>query len=677
MSRINESSQESLLGKYNIVSKLGQGAMGMVYKGFDPSIERYVALKTVSSHILNMGDSAVTASLKRFKQEAKIAGRLNHPHIVSVYEYGEDQQTIFIAMEYVEGKELKQIFTEQPGPWPVSKSVGLMIQLLEALKHAHGNGVIHRDIKPGNIIVRPNGDIKVTDFGIARIESSELTQMGTLLGTPSYMAPEMINEKQVDARSDLFSAGVVFYQCLTGGKPFDGAAHQVMNKILTTAHTPPSAIVPDLPPELDRIVDKALAKDPAQRYPSADAMLIDLKGLLAGPEPSYTGIFAPPQSPPAAEGTPPDASLNSPPPQGITDPSPPGTQGQPEKRRSSAMPLILSLVFLGLVIIAAVWVYYDRVMSVESPGTATAPKTAQETVKPEKPTFSMPEPLALSPRKEKIKVLEETLKSSAGKVTMSMALDMLRLNIAFKDNTGGAEADLLDSLAGRILSSDRVIRVFQGAADLICTLDTDSSGPVLTLKNRFLVNAPDAVFPARDLLEGPKENQVNLAYMIDKLYAFNAFDLLQSVKPPAGNAAYIEFSGTHDNTFRIGQTSDICIHPDQEGDLVLFNINSMDITMLFPHFKDTKTHVLQGQSKCSGKVEICPPAGTEMIASFLLKDRSLMDRFGYTLSEKTGFCTWAYEQGRAGEFCENLMFQLLNALDQGWSVDTRLVQIRN
>ncbi len=677
MSRIDESSQTSLLGKYNIVSRLGQGAMGMVYKGFDPSIERYVALKTVSSHILNMGDSAVTASLKRFKQEAKIAGRLNHPYIVSVYEYGEDKQTIFIAMEYVEGKELKQIFTEQPGPWPVSKSVGLMMQLLEALKHAHSNGVIHRDIKPGNIIVRPNGDIKVTDFGIARIESSELTQMGTLLGTPSYMAPEMINEKQVDARSDLFSAGVVFYQCLTGGKPFDGAAHQVMNKILTTAHRPPSAIVPDLPPALDRILDKALAKDPDQRYPSADAMLMDLKGLLAGPAAFPAGALASPGSPQTVAGILAEASLNSPPPQGMTDPSCPGTRDQPEKRRSSAMPLTLSLVFLGLLIIAAVWVYYDRVMSVDSPGAITAPKTAQETIKPEKPTVSRPEPLGLSTRKEKIKALQETLKSSAGKVTMSMALDMLRLNIAFKDNTGGAEADLLNSLAGLMLSSDRVTRVFQGGADLICTLDTDSSGPVLTLKNRFLANAPDAAFPARDLLESSPKNQVNLSFLMDKLYAFNTFDLLQSVKPPVGNAAYIEFSGTHDNTFRIGKTTDICVHPDQEGDLVLLNINSVDITMLFPHFKDTKTHVLQGQSKCSGKVEICPPAGTEMIASFLLKDRGLMDRFGYTLSEKTGFCTWAYEQGRAGEFCENLMFQLLNALDQDWSVDTRVVQIRN
>ncbi len=280
MKQVDELSSQRFLGKYKIVSKLGQGAMGMVYKGFDPSIEQSVALKTISPYILNMDDPSVASSIDRFKQEAKITGRLNHPNIVSVYDFGEDQKTIFIAMEFVEGQELKKILQKQTGASDLSITIRMMIQLLDALQHAHDKGIVHRDIKPGNIIITPNGDIKVTDFGIAKIDSSELTQMGPLLGTPSYMSPEVVNGKHVDSRSDIFSAGIVFYQCLTGRKPFEGPPHQAMNKIINQAHIPPSKIVSGLSFELDRIMDKALAKDPDKRYSTALAMLDDLRMLI-------------------------------------------------------------------------------------------------------------------------------------------------------------------------------------------------------------------------------------------------------------------------------------------------------------------------------------------------------------------------------------------------------------
>jgi len=192
------------LGKYEVRRELGRGAMGIVYEGWDPMIDRRVALKTVKKDQLDRTE--VDEILSRFKREAQAAGRLNHPNVVAVYEYGEDADGVaFIAMEYVEGRELKDYFDKQER-FSLSEIVRLMGELLNALGHAHEHGIIHRDIKPANIFLLKNGQAKVGDFGIARIESSNLTQAGSVLGTPAYMSPEQFMGQRVDGRSDLFSA---------------------------------------------------------------------------------------------------------------------------------------------------------------------------------------------------------------------------------------------------------------------------------------------------------------------------------------------------------------------------------------------------------------------------------------------------------------------------------------
>jgi serine/threonine-protein kinase len=196
------------IGKYSILRPLGKGAMGMVYEGFDPVIERKVAIKTIlSEHLTDGGASAIA----RFKREAQAGGRLQHPGIVAVHEYGEDQNFAYIVMEYVEGQELRKLMRER-GRFELSDSLEVMRQLLAALGYSHERGVVHRDVKPANVMVLSGLKIKVMDFGIARIQSSSMTQVGTVLGTPTHMAPEQLMGETADGRTDLWAAGVIFYE---------------------------------------------------------------------------------------------------------------------------------------------------------------------------------------------------------------------------------------------------------------------------------------------------------------------------------------------------------------------------------------------------------------------------------------------------------------------------------
>ena len=252
------------IGKYELQREIGRGAMGVVYEGWDPTIERRVAIKTIRQDQLD--SSEAEEILARFQREAKAAGRMSHPNVVGVYEFGEERGMYFIAMEYVEGRELKDYFDKNER-FPLTEVVRLMGQLLEALDTAGRKGIVHRDIKPSNIIVLNDGTLKVADFGIARIESSQLTQTGAAIGTPSYMSPEQLLGQPVDGRSDLFSAGVVLYQFLTGEKPFSGErATTVITKVLSETPAAPSTLDLTIPRSFDAVTRKALAKKADDRY---------------------------------------------------------------------------------------------------------------------------------------------------------------------------------------------------------------------------------------------------------------------------------------------------------------------------------------------------------------------------------------------------------------------------
>jgi serine/threonine protein kinase len=276
------------LGKYRIDSTLGKGAMGVVYKAFDPFIERVVALKTIRKELFS--DSQQADLISRFKNEAQAAGRLNHPNIVMVYDYGEDADSAYIAMEFVEGTPLNTLMTPDK-PTALPRVTAWMSDLLLALEYAHSRGVVHRDIKPANLLITSNAHVKVSDFGIARIESSTLTQTGSMIGTPSYMSPEQFRGETADGRSDVFSTGVLLYQLLTGVRPFVGSSSTVMHQILNEHPAPPSSLLPSLSKGFDAIISRALAKAPADRFQSARAFLDALTRVdQGGADPDATTL---------------------------------------------------------------------------------------------------------------------------------------------------------------------------------------------------------------------------------------------------------------------------------------------------------------------------------------------------------------------------------------------------
>ncbi len=272
-------------GRYRIQRKLGAGGMADVYLAEDQELGRRIAIK-----ILNGRHANDDQFIERFRREAKNAAALNHPNIVSIYDRGEAEETYYIAMEFLDGRTLKELIVGR-GAAPVNVAIEYARQILAALRFAHRHGIVHRDIKPHNVMVDGEGRVKVTDFGIARAGTSQMTEAGSIVGTAQYLSPEQARGGEVDPRSDLYSLGIVLYELLTGKTPFDGETPvEIAMKHLSTAPKPPSTLRPDVPPELDMVVMRALAKNPDDRYQSADEMEGDLDRVARGARVSATTV---------------------------------------------------------------------------------------------------------------------------------------------------------------------------------------------------------------------------------------------------------------------------------------------------------------------------------------------------------------------------------------------------
>lgn len=265
----------SRLGRYEVLGELGQGAMGIVYKARDPLIDRVVAIKTIN---LGLAQEEKEEYEGRFYQEARAAGRLNHPNIVTVYDVGKSGDIAYIAMEFLEGRELREILDDVP-MLPIDQVLDIVAQVAEGLAYAHEHDIVHRDIKPANIMVVRDGHAKITDFGIARMAFSAVrTQTGMVLGSPKYMSPEQVMGKAIDQRSDIFSLGVMLYEMLAGQTPFNGEnVNAITYQTLHTVPPPPKTLNPALPEMLNFIVAKALAKELDDRYQSANDFADDLR----------------------------------------------------------------------------------------------------------------------------------------------------------------------------------------------------------------------------------------------------------------------------------------------------------------------------------------------------------------------------------------------------------------
>ena len=268
------------LGRYRILGELGRGAMGTVYRAHDPLIERDVAIKTLHP---NLPEDVLADVRQRFLREAKSAGRLNHPNIVTIFDVGEQDGVAYMAMELLEGRSLQQILSES-GRLPFQTVADLVAQIADALDRAQQLGIVHRDVKPANIVVSASGHAKLTDFGVAYVPASTVTQTGTMIGSPRYMSPEQVLGLPIDPRSDIFSLGVVLYEMLSGRAPFvrpeDSTIFPLINRIAAEPHPPVTQWDPSIPAAFEAIVNKALAKKPEARYQRGGEMAIDLRNFL-------------------------------------------------------------------------------------------------------------------------------------------------------------------------------------------------------------------------------------------------------------------------------------------------------------------------------------------------------------------------------------------------------------
>jgi serine/threonine-protein kinase len=257
------------LGRYDLIRVLGKGAMGLVYEGRDPNLDRRVAIKTIK--VENLSEEEAAEYEVRFRTEARSAARLQHPNIVSVYDSDRDIGIAYLVMEFIQGEDLKH-HLDKGVRYSLEQAAGIMNDLLSALDYAHRQNIVHRDVKPANLLIEPSGRVKLTDFGVARIQDSgEATRtQGTMVGTLKYMSPEQVQGLPVDSRSDLFAAGIVLYQLLTGKRPFDGVGdYDIIQQIISKPVVPPSSFSPNLPRQIDDVIARALEKSRDRRYPTA------------------------------------------------------------------------------------------------------------------------------------------------------------------------------------------------------------------------------------------------------------------------------------------------------------------------------------------------------------------------------------------------------------------------
>ncbi|WP_338846453.1 serine/threonine-protein kinase [Massilia sp. W12] len=451
------------LGKYQIRRELGKGAMGIVYEAFDPVIERRVALKTILRE--DKDEAALAEALARFKREAQAAGRLNHPGVVAVYDYGEAQsadaqgkpcQVAYIAMEYVDGRELRAMFEEQQRFTPQQVAI-LMLDILDALGHAHAHGVIHRDMKPGNLFVQQDGKVKIGDFGIARLESSDLTQVGAIIGTPAYMSPEQVTGSPVDARSDLFSCGVILYQLLTGERPFTGNHTSIMYKVLNEMPPPVTALHAGLPPVWDAVVKKAIAKNPDHRFQSAQEFAAaikiaasgrlpeadDDKTVLHNPVAAQLSAEMPTQTFPARQAHTPSATpAPAPAPAAAAAPpanAAPGVTQAPlqatlnQNRQSANKGVWLGAAAAGIVAVAgAAYFFVLPDKNAQTPQQAAASASAHSTPAPQVAQTSAPQPALASTE----------IKTADGEVVISALGLVDPQDPKFGGDSGAAQAEV-------------------------------------------------------------------------------------------------------------------------------------------------------------------------------------------------------------------------------------------
>ncbi len=502
--------QADIAGRYELRGTLGTGAGTVVHEAFDRLIERRVAVKVVN--LPPIEDAETADAIARFRRGARAAGGLNHPNIVAVFDYGENAEQAWIIMELVEGGSLKSMLDTGERP-TLPRVVQLMTQLLDGLGYSHARGVVHRDIKPANLMLTPSGMLKIADFGIARLENSSMTHVGTMMGTPAYMAPEQLRGETVDQRADLWAAGVVLYQLLSGEKPFSGGITSVMQKVLNTDPVPPSRIgvPPTGTPSIDAIVARAMAKAPEDRFASAAEFAAALQQAAASlSSPMSASVAASPfRRPPE----PPDDGTV------VRPPLRPLLQEPPRSRR-----LLLPLLGGGAVVLALLVTGSLMLGGTRSPGgppqqevaAVSPPPPAQPPAQPAPVLAPAPPPVPPAPRPAPLPApdaasIAASLRAmpcslvqvtqaggglSVAGVASAASAEAMRRNLAAAGLPPGATRVALDSFSASYCQLLDIARPFAALGEDAPNLAFTSSNPLREGQGlRFSVTTPP--WPAR------------------------------------------------------------------------------------------------------------------------------------------------------------------------------------
>lgn len=390
------------IGKYKITGLLGKGAMGIVYKALDPDITREVAIKTIHFDLVTEGTNR-EEMMKRFIREAQAAGKLTHPNIITIYDVGREKDLTYIVMQYIEGQSLAKMLASRK-KFSTLEFVKLFCQLCDALDYAHRNGIIHRDIKPANILIDKKGKPFIVDFGVARVETSTITQTGTTIGTPSYMSPEQVRGQKIDKRSDIFSLGIILYELLTGKCPFKAESiTTVIYKIVNEEPLPLTKVKKGLPVAFEHIVEKALAKDPKDRYQNCKQLAADLQGLGKGLD--KTLVIS------ADKGE--------------------LVKWKEGKKRKIGLILVASFAVVVLLSAGGFWFFSQKT------GNASSPSNETKEAKVEKPPLpSQPQATTSDPLEEKLKEIRESFEREDFVGTVRLAEKVLS---EYADNTTAQE----------------------------------------------------------------------------------------------------------------------------------------------------------------------------------------------------------------------------------------------
>jgi len=642
--RLKQSGLEKL-GKYVIESVLGSGAMADVYKAFDSVIERTVALKTIRKEVLDRAESDMIFA--RFKREVQAAGRLVHPNIVSIYDYGEIDDTAFIAMEFVDGRDLKY-YIERPESLDRDALVNIMTQLLDALSYSHRNGVIHRDIKPANILLTDEMQVKVTDFGIAHIESSSLTQEGTVMGTPNYMPPEQVKGQEVDESSDLFSSGVILYQFLTGRLPFDGdSIATIIHNVLNVDPLTPSDYDHSIPSQFDPVVKKALAKDPDKRFHTADEFSRAINAVVKVKAPAKAYSL--------------DATVLR-------------TELVVKKsigRKKVVLPIV-AVFFILTAIVAGKLIFFPT----EKPErTVVEVKLEPETDKAaeEIPILRLG---AFSARKTALQSLYRNLSPT---VSQRHLRNLWKLKTGLHDETG-EKPGLVRAVDTALNLTGLTTKIESGDCDLLLALGYDGPRIVLTVMDNIF--GDERVEANKDVLDPDDEDflpalksRVMMAYCFQALYALN---LSNPINDRKGAKLYLK--GKSGNRFQVGDWINICLTPEQQTYCLLFTVGPEGMFQILPRLGAENNRVARGMSFCSGEMEIFPPAGNEMVFAIAVTQKQLLDDRHYRFSSSEPFHQWAYDstktqkQDDAATLCEQLFLSLLNQSKDKWRTDKLFIK---